>query len=307
MTFSARSLAECRRSSRLWRSSSGVAPRGRVPLIGRVSTFAVLDAQEALRRGAGDDEIAEIEVAGERGRVALAQPAVQFQRVHVGPVQQALRQVDLEAIAGVDVFDGAADGLQVAGPVEVAGDAFQTRKRIETARIDNANREPHPPGWRRGGRLCQQTPNAGEPLRRPPIALPRVAFGKAGGDDPGPPLGVVKRDYPVIKADGQVRRLELVAPRPRQALDVMAQVVAEQPRRPALKRRQAANRFRSIGRQPSGQRGKRIALPAPTIGVKYDPSTRRKPAERLRRHERVTAQRRVVGGAVQKQDIWEMR
>ena len=80
MTFSARSLALC--SSSLDVASvflgRGAARPGALDRPGL--DLAVLHAQEALRRGAGDDEIAQVEVAGERRGVALAQPAVQLQR-----------------------------------------------------------------------------------------------------------------------------------------------------------------------------------------------------------------------------------
>ena len=43
---------------------------------------------------------------------------------------------------------------------------------------------------------------------------------------------------PIVTSNGQIGQRELVAGRPRQALDVMTEFVAEQSRDPTLKRRQ---------------------------------------------------------------------
>ncbi len=221
MTFSARSLAECKRSS-IWRwSSSGVAPRGRVPLIGRVSTCAVLDAQEALRRGAGDGEIAQVEVAGERGGVALAQPAVQLQRVNVGGMQQALGEVDLEAVAGVDVFDGAAHGFEIA---QDRSKLLETPWKADEADSEGRERPPRPSALREGTAVRAALKALFTDLdsfNGAAVAVaPGLRCGKPRRDDPRPPLPVIEGDDPIVEPQRQVRRLELVAPRTGQPFDV---------------------------------------------------------------------------------------
>ena len=77
MMFSARSLALCCSSSPANRSASGWRVRCRVPLIGRVSTSRSANLQKALGRGADDLELAQVEIAGKRGRIATPQSQVQ--------------------------------------------------------------------------------------------------------------------------------------------------------------------------------------------------------------------------------------
>ena len=79
----------------------------------------------------------------------------------------------------------------------------------------------------------------------------RLGFGEAGRDQPSALAQVIERDHPIVKADGEVRPLEFVETRPWQALDVMAQVVAEQSRGATLKRWQLGMRFDA----ETGQRG----------------------------------------------------
>jgi hypothetical protein len=52
---------------------------------------------------------------------------------------------------------------------------------------------------------------------------------------------VVAGDDPVVETDGRVRDLEFVTAGPGEAFQVVTQVVTEQPRGAALKRRQARN------------------------------------------------------------------
>ena len=117
MTFSARSFGESQFVAQAPVLLGSGAARPRALDRARLDQ-AVRNAQEALRRGAGEDEVAQVEVAGERSGVALAQPAIQLQRRDRRGMQQPLREVDLEAVAGVDVLDRAPHRCQVAGPVE---------------------------------------------------------------------------------------------------------------------------------------------------------------------------------------------
>src|SRR5438094_2660119 len=64
-------------------------------------------------------DLTEIEVRGERRRVALPQAAVQLERGSRERRLEALRQVRLEDVAGVHVLDDARDGVQVPGAREV--------------------------------------------------------------------------------------------------------------------------------------------------------------------------------------------
>src|SRR5438874_5712472 len=99
MTFSARSLGFAISSATRAASSSGVRPRGRVPLIGRVSTSPLSTFKnrsgEALRTWKS-----QVEVRGERRGVQLPQPAVEFQRMFAKRGEQSLREVHLVAVAG---------------------------------------------------------------------------------------------------------------------------------------------------------------------------------------------------------------
>src|SRR5829696_8122721 len=92
--------------------------------------------------------------ARQRGRVALAEPGVRVERVFGERGEEALGDVHLEAVAGVDVLDGPADGGQVAGAVEGAGDAGVIRKGELPGEVGDA----------RGGR---------------PPGLPELSFGQA--------------------------------------------------------------------------------------------------------------------------------
>ena len=121
ITFSARSFSLCSSSSPANRSASGRAVRCRVPLIGRASTWP----SRTLRNRSGEAlticVVAQIEIAGERRRVAASQPQVQRHRVVVRRIQQPLGEVDLKHVAGVDVLDRPANGGQIGVGREVAG------------------------------------------------------------------------------------------------------------------------------------------------------------------------------------------
>src|SRR5262249_9160959 len=82
--------------------------------------LTALHSQEPLRRGTGQGEITQIEVAGEGCRVALPQSPVQVQGWSHVREQQTLRDIDLEAVAGVNILDGTVDRGEIARTVEVA-------------------------------------------------------------------------------------------------------------------------------------------------------------------------------------------
>ena len=86
---------------------------------------SALHAQEAFRRGAGDDEFAEVEIPGKGRGVALTQTTIQLERRKRRRIKQALGEVDLKAVARVDVFDGPAGGGKVCRTIEVAGQLRQ--------------------------------------------------------------------------------------------------------------------------------------------------------------------------------------
>lgn len=177
-------------------------------------------------------------------------------------MQQALRQVDLVAIAGVDVFDGAADGVKISGTVEVAVNAACVRKWIKRLGIHPKVGERRID--RRRPKRAVQTPlDEIQAARGSPGPPARVGLRQAGGNDPRPPFGVIECDHPIVKTQRQVGRLELVAPWPQQPLDVMAEVVAEQPGRPTLERRQSGRRLGPPQAQIVLQHGERVGLARP--------------------------------------------
>ena len=110
ITCSARSFGSASRSSAIASSSSGVAPRGRVPAIGRVETWRPETRRGALGRRA-DERALEVEEEHVRGRVDHAQLAVDRERLDLQLRAEALREHDLEDVAGVDVLDDPRDPL----------------------------------------------------------------------------------------------------------------------------------------------------------------------------------------------------
>ena len=86
--------------------------RCRVPLIGRASTWPLATCRNRSGEALTICDVAQVEVAGERGRVASPQPQVERDRVVVRRIQQPLRKVDLKHVAGVDVFDRPANAAR---------------------------------------------------------------------------------------------------------------------------------------------------------------------------------------------------
>jgi hypothetical protein len=88
----------------LARSSSRVAPRGRVPAIGRY--FAVADADEDFGARADRGEAREVEKIEERRGIDPPQRAVERNGRESEGASEALRQHDLEDVPGGDVVLG---------------------------------------------------------------------------------------------------------------------------------------------------------------------------------------------------------
>src|SRR5262249_27027050 len=82
--------------------------------------LAIVDPQEALRGCADDDEVAQVQVAGECRGVAFPQPPNQFDRMERGWVQQPLSYVHLKTIACVDVLNCPPGRVEVFGSRKVA-------------------------------------------------------------------------------------------------------------------------------------------------------------------------------------------
>src|SRR4051812_5376065 len=73
---------------------------------------------------------------------------------------------------------------------------------------------------------------------------------------------MIECDDPVVDADSKVGDGKIIVDGTRQALEVMAKIVAEKPRRPALKRRQFRDGL-------DGKASQLIGEPAERIGVAY--------------------------------------
>src|SRR5262249_21164494 len=82
--------------------------------------FALLNCQEPLRRGADYRELAQVKIASKRRSVSIAQPAIQLQRMLALRVEQALGEIHLEAVAGMNVVNSPAGRGQVRAAREIA-------------------------------------------------------------------------------------------------------------------------------------------------------------------------------------------
>ena len=107
---SARSFGSCLSSSASARSSLSVAPRGRVPAIGRVSARSRSFAHEKLRRRPHDVQLREMEAVHVRRGIHHPKRPVDLKRRGRRFQHPALRQNDLDDVARADVLLGARDG-----------------------------------------------------------------------------------------------------------------------------------------------------------------------------------------------------
>ncbi len=108
---------------------------------------------------------------------------------------------------------------------------------------------------------------------------------------------MIERHHDVVQAHSQGGHTELVHGRRRQALQTASQLVAEQSGGAALERRQFRHRRSGEGFHSAGQNAQSIA----TVGRKLHE------IERVGRQERITSQRRVTQGTVEKQTVWQTR
>ncbi len=161
----------------------------RVPLIGRASTWPSRTCRNRSGEALTICVVAQIEVAGERGRIAPPQAQVQATRVVVGRVEQPLGEVHLKHVAGVNVFDRPANGRQVVARPKVAG---QTPRGPGTAILRRKLLERQAVDWqsalaaairRAGRRATRETAPSRSAARRRRAA--GLGLGKALRDDPG--------------------------------------------------------------------------------------------------------------------------
>ena len=181
ITFSARSFSLSHSSSPpSAASSAGVGPRGRVPLIGRVSTGSPRQAQEPLGRGAQRPPPAEVEVGRERRRVAPPQPAVEREGV-------ARRQVGREALGDVGLEDVPGQGrTRGCAPPPAGIPPGRMSRRSRACRRAHGSRAPQPrPGDRAAAPDRQVLRRAGPRGRRARAAGPRDPRGDDPADGPG--------------------------------------------------------------------------------------------------------------------------
>ena len=213
-----------------------------------------LDAQEALGRGGGDDEIRMIEESRERRRIDAAQPAVKPEMIEVRRRRRlkALRQIGLEDVARENAFDHRRDRPLIARPRKIAGPAFDRDR----------------PGGRGLGRLFELRLEPFAALDRPPRARRRLHFGQARREDEAAPLEKVESDDDVVKPERKIGKGEIVAGGLRQTLEAAAKLIGKKPRRAALKWRQAGRIRRSIFGEDRFQPldPSRIPLPALNVG-----------------------------------------
>src|SRR4029453_1923034 len=118
MMFSARSFSEVSRSRRSSASSVGSADPPRAPFIGPPAAVGE-NPEEALGRGARDDQLAEPEVTGKWCRIAASQRPIALPRVQpAGRCFKHCGQTDLVRVAFADFMLGVGDfALIVRGAV----------------------------------------------------------------------------------------------------------------------------------------------------------------------------------------------
>ena len=216
ITCSARSFSSASSSSAIALSSSTVAPRGRVPAIGRVDTLRPETVSSGSGRGAHELEVLEVEEVHVGRRVDRAQAAVDRERLGRGGRRPALRRHDLEGVAGVDVLDD------------------PRHHRLERLARHVGLELRLGPGL--GGRARQR---AGEPLADLADRLLRALVGGlvlvdvGVGEDRHRVLEVVEGDDDVGQHERHVGQADRVGVDGRQALDGAHAVVAEEADRAA--------------------------------------------------------------------------
>src|SRR5262249_33992699 len=105
--------------------------------------------------------------------------------------------------------------------------------------------------------------HCGQPFFRAPTTSAWFGLRVAGREQPGPSIRMVEGDHPIVDADGQVGHLEFVEPRAGQALEMVTEIVAEQPRGAALERRRPGDWFTPKAGQALSQHGERVTFNGP--------------------------------------------
>jgi hypothetical protein len=254
----------------------------------------VADAEEPFRRGADNLLVTQIEVGPEGRRVPIPQAQIEVQRTAARRIEEPLGEVDLEDVAGMDVFDGSLDGLDVALFREVAeetGWAGDGKGRSEVGWRESTSRVRR--GFLWSGRLLQPPKKLLQPFLCSALAAGGFGFGKSLRDDPGSPLHMIKGQHHVVEADEERGDLELIKPRRGNFLQAAGQVITKKPGSPSLKRRQVWERWRSKRRELVSESCERLR------------STDRQgqQCKRVRGEERVSAECRLSQGAVEEQAI----
>ena len=164
ITCSARSFGSASSSAASAVSSSGVAPRGRVPAIGCMQRPAPGHLDVRLGRGPDHGQPVEAQQVHVRRRVGGAQGAVDVERVGVGGDLEPLAGHHLEDVAGADVLLGPAHRVLIAhrpgcgpGNRPPAGGSSSVRCARPAW--------PGRPSSHRAGRPRRRTPPPGRPPR----------------------------------------------------------------------------------------------------------------------------------------------
>src|ERR1700722_16814240 len=110
---------------------------------------------------------------------------------------------------------------------------------------------------------------------------------------------MVERDNAIVETQREVRRLELVVAWAWQPLDMMAQVIAKQSRRPSLEGRQSGNSIESKKCKQPLHRRERIALGLPDAINGYVSLARQNPGKGIGGDKRIAAKRGSRQGGIQ--------
>ena len=151
------------------RPPRAVLPRGRVPAIGRIGDLAVADADEDLGARADQREAGQVEMIEEGRGVDAAQRAVELERRQREGRGEALREHDLEDVAGDDVVLARARP----SPRSVRGRARACRRGSGSVGADRRRAA----AWRRAARRWRR---AARPPRRRSRPASRAGSGQAG-------------------------------------------------------------------------------------------------------------------------------
>ncbi len=235
MTFSARSLRLSPSALVCSMSTSASSKRGRVPLIGRVSTRPPSTRRKRSGEAEAMTKLKWSRIGREGRRIDAAQPTVEAEMIEVRRRRrlEALRQIGLENVARKNALDHRRDRSLIACPRKIAGPALDRNR----------------PGPRGLGRLRKLRLEPFAALDRPPRARRGLRFGQAGREDEAAPLQEIEGDDDVVKPERKIGKGEIVARGLRQALKAAAELVGEKPGGAALKRRQAGR----VGRPVFGE------------------------------------------------------